>query len=246
MPGTEPTTAAPDADAAAEAVCPLCLRPGAAPHHRDDARAYLHCPACALVFVPARHHLTAAQEKQRYDFHQNDAQDAGYRRFLAQLFKPLAQRLPAGAAGLDYGCGPGPVLARMFEDAGFPMAIYDPYFAPDAGALQRPYDFITCTEAAEHFAHPGAEWQRICALVRPGGWIGVMTSLHDDAPSFADWYYKNDPTHVCFYARQTFEWLARRHRLTPRFTAGPVILLQRQAETSLAGTGLWSPVGTDL
>ncbi len=210
------------------AVCPLCGAPGSALHHSDAARAYLRCAVCALIHVPARHHLTADQEKQRYDYHQNDAQDAGYRRFLAQLFEPLAPRLPAGAAGLDYGCGPGPVLARMFGDAGFSMRVYDPYYAPDTGALQREYDFLTCTEAAEHFAYPGTEWQRIVSLVRPGGWIGVMTSLHDDAPSFADWYYKNDPTHVCFYARQTIEWLAHRHRLTPQLVSGAVILLQRQ------------------
>jgi hypothetical protein len=223
MPYTEALFAALTADTD----CPLCGTPGAAPCHCDDARAWLRCPACALVFVPARHHLTPAQEKQRYDFHQNDPHDAGYRRFLARMFEPLAYRLAPGAAGLDYGCGPGPVLARMFEDAGFSMAVYDPYYAPDTGALQRQYDFVTCTETAEHFARPGAEWARIAGLVRPGGWIGVMTSLHDDAPSFADWYYKNDPTHVCFYARQTFEWLAHRHQWTPQYLSGSVILLQR-------------------
>lgn len=209
-------------------VCPLCLHPGAQTHHHDTMRAYLRCPACALVFVPARHHLTATQEKQRYDFHQNSAQDAGYRRFLAQLFEPLAPRLAPGASGLDYGCGPGPVLARMFEDAGFSMSVYDPYFAPDSGALQRQYDFVTCTEAAEHFARPGAEWARIAGLVRPGGWIGIMTSLYDAAPPFAGWYYKNDPTHVCFYARPTFDWLARTYNLVPHILTTSVILLQRR------------------
>jgi hypothetical protein len=208
--------------------CPLCHATGAQPHHRDAARVYLRCAVCALVFVPARHHLTAAQEKQRYYFHQNSAQDAGYRRFLAQLFEPLAPRLPAGGAGLDYGCGPEPVLARMFEDAGHPMRLYDPHYAADPAVLQHRYDFVTCTEAAEHFARPGEEWQRIVSLVRPGGWIGVMTSLHDDTPSFADWYYKNDPTHVCFYARETFAWLAETYRLQPHFLTTSVILLLRR------------------
>jgi hypothetical protein len=215
------------AESEGDALCPLCLNPGPGSLHRDATRTYLRCPACALIFVPARHHLTAAQEKQRYEFHQNHPQDAGYRQFLLRLFEPLAARLPAGAEGLDYGCGPGPVLAQMFEAAGFPMAVYDPYFAPDAGALRRQYDFVTCTEAAEHFARPAEEWRRLRALVRPGGWIGVMTGLYDEAPPFAGWYYKNDPTHVCFYARATFEWLAREHRLAPQFISASVILLQR-------------------
>jgi hypothetical protein len=115
----------------------------------------------------------------------------------------------------------------MFEDAGFPMRLYDPYYAADPAILDREYGFVTCTEAAEHFARPGAEWERIAALVRPGGWIGVMTSLYNDTTSFADWYYKNDPTHVCFYARETFEWLTRRYCLTPHFLSAGVILLQR-------------------
>ncbi|MCC6301733.1 MAG: class I SAM-dependent methyltransferase [Gammaproteobacteria bacterium] len=207
--------------------CPLCGAPGVTPHHRDAAREYLRCPACALIHVPARHHLTAAQEKQRYDLHRNDPHDAGYRRFLARLFEPLAARLAPGAAGLDYGCGPGPALAMMFEEAGFPMRVYDPYYAPDRGALAREYDFLSCTEAAEHFSNPDAEWRRIVSLVRPGGWIGLMTGLYDEAPAFAGWYYKNDPTHVCFYARRTLEWLARGHRLTPHFLSGAVVLLQR-------------------
>jgi hypothetical protein len=216
-----------DAESASDICCPLCGGSGVEPQHRDAARAWLRCPACALVFVPARHHLTAAQEKQRYDLHRNDAEDLGYRRFLARLFEPLSQRLAPGTAGLDYGCGPGPVLARMFEDAGFPMRLYDPYYAADPAILDREYGFVTCTEAAEHFARPGAEWERIAALVRPGGWIGVMTSLYNDTTSFADWYYKNDPTHVCFYARETFEWLTRRYCLTPHFLSAGVILLQR-------------------
>jgi hypothetical protein len=207
--------------------CPLCGARGALPHHRDAARTWLRCPACALIFVPAHHHLTAAQEKQRYDFHQNDPHDAGYRRFLAQLFEPLALRLPAGCEGLDYGCGPGPVLARMFEQAGFPMRLYDPFYAADPAALEQRYDFITCTETAEHFARPGAEWERIAMLARPGGWIGVMTSLYDYAPLFAGWHYKNDPTHVCFYARETFGWVAAKYRLAPSFLSESVILLQR-------------------
>lgn len=220
-------TGAREPDPGNDSHCPLCGARGAHPHHRDAARAYLRCPVCALVFVPARHHLTAAQEKQRYDFHQNDPQDSGYRHFLARLFEPLAQRLPPGAAGLDFGCGPGPVLAQLFEQAGFPMRLYDPHYAADAGVLERQYDFVTCTEAAEHFARPGEEWRRLAALVRPDGWIGVMTSQYDVTESFANWYYKNDPTHVCFYARETFEWLARRHRLTLYFPSAGVILLQR-------------------
>ena len=48
-------------------------------------------------------------------------------------------------SGLDFGAGPGPALAAMMSEDGFDVAIYDPFFQPDAEALQRKYDFITCT-----------------------------------------------------------------------------------------------------
>jgi hypothetical protein len=43
----------------------------------------------------------------------------------------------------------------MLAEAGHAMALYDPFFRPDPAALERDYDFITCTETAEHFHHPG-------------------------------------------------------------------------------------------
>ena len=49
-------------------------------------------------------------------------------------------------SGLDFGAGPGPALAAMMSEDGFDVAIYDPFFQPDAEALQRKYDFITSTE----------------------------------------------------------------------------------------------------
>lgn len=79
-------------------------------------------------------------------------------------------------------------------------------------AARRPrYDFITCTETAEHFHDPAAEFARLAGLLAPDGWLAVMTQLVPDARAFLDWHYVRDPTHVCFYADRTFTWLAERH-----------------------------------
>lgn len=209
------------------ALCPLCGHRPCRPFHRDSERTYLRCPVCGLVHVPARYHLSPADEKQRYDTHRNSPEDAGYRSFLSRLFVPLAARLPKAAEGLDYGSGPGPTLSVMFEESGFDMRIYDPFYAPDRSVLSQTYDFVTCSEAAEHFARPGIEFDILTSLVRSGGWLGVMTQILDDPARFADWYYNKDPTHVVFYSRPTFEWLARRHGLRPVFVSPSVILLQR-------------------
>src|SRR5690606_29278515 len=95
-------------------------------------------------------------------------------------------------------------------EAGRPTSNYDPFFAPDDALLARTWDFVTCTETTEHFFEPAREFERLDALVRPGGWLGVMTTVRDNAHDFAQWWYVRDPTHVCFYSARTFEWIAGR------------------------------------
>jgi hypothetical protein len=210
-----------------DARCPLCAGADPVRWFRDRRRDYLRCNACALVYVPRAQHLDADEERRRYDQHNNDPADPAYRRFLSALCQPMIERLSAGAAGLDYGSGPGPTLSLMFEEAGHPMRIYDPFYADDRAALRQRYDFVTCSEVAEHFAEPGREWKRLIGLLKPGGRLGVMTSLLTPDIDFGRWYYKDDPTHVCFYAPETIAWLAARHRLQVEFLTPAVVLLLR-------------------
>lgn len=195
--------------------CPLCGADDAHPLTRVHGRRYHDCPACGLTYMDPGDRPDPAAERARYETHENDPADPGYRAFLDRLRGPLVPRLPPGAEGLDYGAGPGPALALMLEEAGFPMAIYDPFFAPDPAPLHRTWDFITCTETAEHFFSPGDELARLDALLRPGGWLGVMTQMRDDAAPFEDWWYVRDPTHVCFYRPATMRWIADRFGWTP-------------------------------
>jgi SAM-dependent methyltransferase len=208
-------------------VCPLCGRGSSLPFCRDKRRSYRRCPTCYLVFVPARFRLTPDQEKREYDRHRNSPRDSGYRAFLGRLFQPLLWRLPAGAAGLDFGSGPGPTLSGMFAEAGFRMAVYDPFYAADKEVLQTGYDFITCSEAVEHFHHPGRELAALYRMLSPGGWLGIMTKLVIDRRAFSRWHYKNDPTHVCFFSRETFRYLAEKLETEPVFCGRDVILLRK-------------------
>ncbi len=207
--------------------CPLCASADHASYHRDARRDYRRCRRCALVFVPPHQRLGPDAEKAVYDRHENSPDDPGYRRFLSRLFDPLAARLAPGARGLDFGAGPGPTLSVMFEEAGHPMAIYDPFYAPDAAALERTYDFITATEVVEHLFAPGRELERLLGLLAPGGWLGLMTKRLESAEAFADWHYILDPTHVCFFGEATFRWLAERWQLRVTFPAADVVLLQK-------------------
>ena len=177
--------------------------------------------------MPPQQHPSPAAEKQRYDLHCNHASDQGYRQFLSQLTEPLTARLQPGANGLDFGCGPTAVIALILENGGFRMNRYDPFYAPDRSVLETSYDFIACVEAMEHFFQPALEWKLFLHLVKPGGWIGIMTALREPQTDFINWWYRKDITHVCFYSRRTFEWLAMRDGLEVEFISKSVIIMKK-------------------
>lgn len=210
--------------------CPLCEQPSASGFTQDARRAYFRCDECALIFADPAARLTRREEKAVYDHHRNDPSDPDYRRFLNRLAQPLKQRLgQKKLRGLDFGSGPGPTLSVMLEEAGHVMSVYDPFYAPDASILGRQYDFVTCTEAIEHFNTPAREWRLLLDLVKPGGRLGIMTRLVTRAEHFPDWHYKNDPTHVSFFSRHTFRYLAKRDGLECEAIGDDVILLMKRA-----------------
>lgn len=169
---------------------------------------YYRCPVCLATLMATECRLEPAEEKAVYTLHHNDPDDPGYRRFLSRLADPLLERLSPGSSGLDFGCGPGPALARMLGQAGMQMSVYDPLFYPASAVLEKPYDFITCTEVMEHLYHPAAVLRQLDSLLRPGGYLGVMTCFQTDDARFANWHYRRDPTHVVFYRQATLQWLA--------------------------------------
>jgi hypothetical protein len=209
--------------------CPLCGDRRARDAGTVGERGFLACPACGLIFVERERLPTRGEERAHYGTHRNDPADAGYRAFLARLVDELSARLPPGAAGLDYGSGPGPALHLMMEERGFTVRNFDPFFAPDESALGRTYDFIACTEVAEHFSSPAEELARLDALLRPGGWLGVMTEEPPPEAELARWRYARDPTHVAFYGRPTMAWIAARHGWRLHSPRANVFLFEKPA-----------------
>ena len=180
---------------------------------------------CRLVFVPTQHWLSAAEEKAEYDLHQNDEQDPGYRRFLSRLTIPLMRKVFPGATGLDFGCGPGPALSSMLREQGYNMYQYDPFYADDPSVLNRSYDFICATEVVEHLREPRQTFTQLFSLLRAGGWLGVMTKLLRSQAAFRNWHYIRDLTHICFYSRHTFKYLAQTYNTALEFAGEDVILM---------------------
>lgn len=206
-------------------MCPLC-------EHRhielyfSGSREYWQCANCDLVFVDSSEHLSESDEKERYDFHENDPNDSGYRAFLNRLVIPLSERLPNASHGLDFGCGSGPTVSVLLAEQGHKVACYDKYYANDPSLLTQTYDFITSTEVFEHLREPGKELERLNGILKPGGYFGIMTKLLPPAEQFAKWHYKKDPTHICFYADSTFEWIAKQWNLSLKIIGTDVVILQ--------------------
>lgn len=140
----------------------------------------------------------------------------------------MSHRVPLGSRGLDFGSGPGPTLSVMFEELGYRMAIYDPFYAANESVLEMEYDFVTATEVVEHLQHPGQSLHKMWRCVKPGGYLGIMTKRVVDQEAFANWHYKNDETHICFYSNETFGWLAGKWQTEPVFVENDVVIFQKR------------------
>ncbi|MCV2886554.1 class I SAM-dependent methyltransferase [Aestuariibacter sp. AA17] len=212
--------------------CPLCLSGDTQHYHTDKRRRYFQCNLCMLVFVEPCSLPNQVQEKQEYDLHENAFEDEGYRHFLTKLSAPLIQTLSENLSsptlsGLDFGCGPAPVLASMLEEFGIKMAVFDPIYANNLSKLRQRYDVITCTEACEHFHAPHVEFTKLINMLTPNGLLAVMTKRVISKERFAHWHYKNDITHVSFFSEKTFQWIANHYGLTLSVISNDVVFLRK-------------------
>ena len=188
-------------------ICPLCHSTTISEYHKDNSILYLLCDRCCLVFKHPDHFPTIELEKERYLLHNNDVNDERYQRFVAPIVEVIMRRRPVHSKGLDFGAGTGPVIAKLLKDNNYSMMLYDPYFHPDKSVLSLKYDFIVCCEVIEHFHNPLKEFKLMKKLLNSGGILVCMTELLPKKDKFEKWYYKNDSTHVAFYAKQSLQWI---------------------------------------
>ena len=98
------------------------------------------------------------------------------------------------------------------------------FFFPNKDLLNKQYKFVTCTETVEHFFDPYNEFTLLDKLLLNGGWLGVMTCFLTDDSQLDNWYYRKDPTHVVFYARETFEIIAEQRDWTCEIPTKDIVL----------------------
>ena len=207
--------------------CPLCSSSLCTRIDHARSRDFVLCAHCSLIFVPSQFHLSADEEKGIYDYHENNPDDAGYRNFLARLVTPMMERVPDGAKGLDFGCGPGPTLGLMFEESAYTMSNYDLFYAPDKELLEGKYDFVCATEVVEHFRNPSEGFEQLFACLKPKGVLGLMTKLVPSIENISNWHYTRDTTHIAFYQPEAFAYIAERFAAKVEILRQDVIILTR-------------------
>lgn len=190
--------------------CTVCEQGTLVGFRAVSGKRYLRCPLCEATLMAQESWLSAEEERAVYDLHNNDPGDSGYRAFLEKLAVPMIERISSGAVGLDFGCGPGPALAEILRESAMDVALYDPFFYPEPSVLDQQYDFITCTEVVEHLHHPAKVFAQLDGLLKPGGWLGIMTCFQTCDERFDNWHYRRDPTHVVFYREATLRLIAKR------------------------------------
>lgn len=198
-------------------LCPLCfsLNNSLLYHVKYRKREYLRCSDCSLIYMDQKHFPCKKEEKERYEQHNNGADDLGYVNFLYRSINPALKYIQKEMRGLDYGCGPGPVLASTLENRGYHCDKYDPYFFPDLKLndntdSQNQYDYIFSTEVFEHMFNPAEEMRKLRSLLRSGGILIIMTELWNNIERFSKWYYVNDISHVCFYHIDTIKYICKK------------------------------------
>lgn len=187
---------------------------------------YYHCIGCYSILLDPAEYLSPADEKERYDEHNNDVDDPGYRQFVKPLVDRVLQKYGSEAIGLDYGAGPGPVSAVLLRERGLKIELYDPFYWNERAVFDKKYDFIICCEVIEHFQAPAKEFKLLRSLLKPNGSLYCMTEIYTDGLDFSRWHYKNDPTHVFFYHRQALGWIKNECGFTKLTTDKRVIHLE--------------------
>lgn len=186
-----------------ELICSLC-KSNAKPFYKED---YYCCNNCKGLFVPKSKLPSPAEEKSRYEEHNNDEDDLSYQKFVSPITDKILQKFSKDNLGLDFGSGKSSSVSKVLENNDYKIHKYDPYFFNNKNLLSQKYDYIACCEVIEHFYNPDKEFKLLRKMLNEKGVLYCMTSLYNQNIDFPSWHYRRDKTHVFIYQTKTIEWL---------------------------------------
>ena len=132
--------------------CPLCKSLRTTLVLKQRRREYYFCECCSLTFVPDKFHLSREKEFERYNRHENSAEDERYVKFLKTLTEPLLKIAPEGKSwkGLDFGAGSTETLSLLMGERGHKFYSYDP-FLDKKKSCWKINTMLLRSEVIEHF-----------------------------------------------------------------------------------------------
>ena len=184
-------------------LCPLC----GSPSEEFFQEKFFICSNCTGIFLPKHLLLDSISERKRYETHNNDVNDIRYQTFVSPITKAILNEFSTEQIGLDFGAGTGPVISKILADNNYNIKQYDPFFHNFPALLNTKYDYIACCEVIEHFYDPLKEFKLLKNLLKNNGALFCMTAIYDNSIDFTKWFYKDDPTHVFIYQKETLEWI---------------------------------------
>ena len=191
--------------------CKICGSSTREIHHPMFGN-YHHCLVCDFISKDKDFIVTPKEEFEMYENHNNSIDDPRYVEFFYKfLNRAVFDYVGEGKEGFDFGSGPSPVLAQILEEYhGYRMDIYDLFYATDKSYVGKRYDLITSTEVVEHLEDPMPYFKLFAELLKDDGILAIMTLFHiKDQEDFKEWHYIRDHTHISFYTRKTFEYIAK-------------------------------------
>ncbi|MDB2562728.1 class I SAM-dependent methyltransferase [Sulfurimonas sp.] len=193
-----------------QATCPLCSSVSKVSFEIEDT--YYKCETCHGIFVDENTRPNRVEEKKRYELHDDDTSDNGYRKFVHPITSSIMNDFDEDALGLDFGAGTSAIISVVLKEQRYNIKNYDPYFHIHPELLEKKYDYISSCEVIEHFYNPHKEFTLLKSMLGSNSKLYLMTEVYSEGINFASWYYKNDPTHVFFYSKETFEWIKNRFK----------------------------------
>ena len=193
-------------------VCHIC---GSGTESFTDSKSgirYHSCSGCGVIFKSPECYRSIAEQKARYDLHNNDENDEGYRAYFQRFLDFVLPQVEDVETALDFGCGRSTLLANILNSINIETDPYDPIYHPDTPYHSKKYDLILSTEVFEHLHDPKAVFASLVERLHAGGYLAIQTQFHpENREKFKQWYYHKDPTHIVFFSPQTFKYLGAMH-----------------------------------
>jgi len=190
--------------------CHICQQETTVFTHEKTEIKYYHCNACEYIFKSPEYYQDLEAQKERYNLHENNEEDAGYRAYFQRFLDFVLPCVGEVQTALDFGCGRTSLLAKLLEKEGISCDYYDPIYHPHTLDDSRKYDLIVSTEVFEHLHQPKEVFENLLGRLDKGGYLAIQTEFHsNEQASFQKWWYPQDPTHIVFFRAKTFEVLCK-------------------------------------